>query len=681
MADRPTLIPGFPHLLHGGDYNPDQWLHRPDVLDADLDLMAQAGCNVFSVGIFAWSRYEPTEGQFEFDWMDRLLDRFAERGLKAILATPSGARPPWMGKHHPETNRVGRNGLRHPYNERHNHCPGSPYFRQKVADMNTRLAERYARHPALGMWHLSNEYSGDCFCEHCLARWHGWLERKYGTLEALNDAWWTSFWSHRYADWSEVEPRDGCVDGMSLDWMRFVTWSTCDFIELEKAPLRAANPDVPITTNFMGTFDGLNYDALAQHLDLIADDQYPLIHPEDPNLVATLAAVGFKDDLHRGMKPDRPWMLMESCPDSVQWRTPMRLKRPGIHRMEMLQAVAHGAEGTCYFQWRKGQGAHEKLHGAVVDHVGHANTRVFRDVAALGEAYRPLADVIGSEVRSDVAILYDWEAKWGYNFTSGMDPVRMPYDRVAMDHYRAFFEMGMNVDVRNPLADLGGYRLVIAPTLWLLREGVAERLRAYVEGGGCLVATPYFGWADRHNRMQLGGWPGEGLREVFGVWNEENDGPPYAGTRGIRPAAGSWLAGAGTLTSAGVASILHAEGATVLATYADDFYAGTPAITDHTFGRGRAIFLGPEFGTEALAAIYPRLVDHLGLPRISDLPTGLLLRSRRSEDQKFFFFTNPTAEPKTVAMSEPWRDAETGAPLERLTVEPWAVKVAVRPIV
>jgi beta-galactosidase len=356
MAARPLLIPGFRRILHGGGYNPEQWRAEPQVLEDDYRLMRLAGCNTFTLGIFAWSSYEPEEGAFQFDWLDRSLERLAREGHKVILATPSSAKPPWLAHRYPETRRVDRTGAREPDGGRHHHCWSSPVYREKLRLVTTQLAERYRGHPALGLWHVSNEYSGECFCELCNAAFRRWLEARYGTLAALNQAWWGSFRSHNYAAWEEVEPRDTAVDTLAVDYKRFHTDQVIEFLEWELAPLRELTPGVPCTTNFTGLFGGIDYAKAARHLDVVADDRYPAYDGTDAEAWREAVFVSFKNDLYRSFKPDRPWLVLERCPRASQWKQPMRAKRPHVHQTEMLQALAHGAEGTCSFQWRKARG-------------------------------------------------------------------------------------------------------------------------------------------------------------------------------------------------------------------------------------------------------------------------------------------------------------------------------------
>ena len=402
-------------MLHGGDWNPDQWLHEPGVLEQDFALMEKAGCNTFSIGIFAWATLEPEEGHFELGWLDDVMNGLAKRGFHAFLATPSGAKPRWMSEKYEEVRRIDAQGRREMHGSRHNHCFTSPVYREKVRIVNTKLAERYKGHPALGGWHISNEYSGACYCNYCLAAFRAWLKTRYADLDALNQAYWAAFWAQKFQTWEQIDPREAPMDGLQLDWDRFVTHQTVDFMKSEVAPLKAATPAIPVTTNMMTFFGGLDYWRFAEVCDRMAWDAYPQLYG-DWRLAVGLSMA---HDFYRTVKGGLPFLLMESTPSNTNWQPTPRLKRPGQHRQEMLLAIGHGADATMYFQWRKSRGAFEKMHGAVVDHEGTDKTRVFQEVAAHGARLRKLDAVVGTTVRPEVAIVNDWESRWALGLTQG----------------------------------------------------------------------------------------------------------------------------------------------------------------------------------------------------------------------------------------------------------------------
>ena len=533
-----ALTPKFPYMLHGGDYNPDQWLDYPHILKQDIELMKKADINCVSIGIFSWVKLEPEEGVYDFDWLEKIIDDLYANGIYSVLATPSGAKPLWMSEKYEEIRRVQKNGVRDISGFRHNHCYTSPVYREKVREMDRRLAERFASHPGVILWHLSNEYLGECYCPLCRQAFREWLKNKYGSLKELNHAWWTSFWSHTYTDWEQINPPmpngEMSVHGLTLDWKRFVTHQTLDFIKMERDTVKGVNQEVPVTTNIMGFYDGLDYFKIAPELDVVSWDNYPLWHTADNAEVAMLS--GLTHDVMRGVKGQN-FLLMENAPSATNWHKHCMLKRPGMHLLSALQAVAHGSNSIQYFQIRKSRGSSEKFHGAVIDHVVNdgpyafvktENTRVFRDVQDVGAALRKMneaGDVYSSCVKAEVALVYDVENRWAIDTAQALNNGNMKYVETLTEHYRTFWEKGIQVDIVDSERDISGYKMVIAPMLYMYRAGFEQKMRAFVENGGVLVGTYWSGIADETDLCILGGNPGH-MMDVFGIWNEETDALP-----------------------------------------------------------------------------------------------------------------------------------------------------------
>ena len=644
MKKYPPINPRVPHMLHGGDYNPDQW--PEEVWDEDMRLMKLANCNTMTVAIFSWVRLEPEEGRYEFTWLDKVMDKLAANGGYAVLATPSGARPAWLSQKYPQVLRVRPDGLRNFHGVRHNHCMTSPLYREKTRQINQTLAHRYKDHPALIAWHISNEFNGECYCELCQEAFRHWLQKKYNqNLDSLNHAWWTAFWSHTYTDWSQIEPPSHVGEmyqnGLNLDWKRFSNDQIFDFYLNEIQPIRAQTPLVPITTNFMGLFSGINYPKFAQFVDVVSWDSYPVWHTASSDWELG-AQTAFIHDLNRSMKDGKPFMLMESTPSYTNWQPVPKLKRPGMHVLSSLQAVAHGSDTVQYFQWRKSRGGPEKYHGAVVDHVGHEHTRVFQDVAQVGEILKKLDSVIGTTIDSQVAIIFDWENRWAIDGLQGLGVDRRNYIETAISHYLPFWKQGIPVDILPEEADFMRYKLVIAPMLYMLKPGVSERLQKYVAQGGTLVATYWSGIVDENDLCFLGGFPGDGLRQVFGIWDEEIDTLTPEERNSVIQTGENELGLASAYQARDYFALIHAETARVLAVFGQDFYAGRPALTVNQYGRGQAYYVASRNDNQFHDDFLFSLSQQLSLIRSldADLPFGVSAQTRTDGENRFLFLMN-----------------------------------------
>ena len=669
-------------FLHGGDYNPDQWLDRPDILAEDLEFMRLSKTNTFSLGIFAWSALEPREGEYDFGWLDDLFEKIHNNGGNIILATPSGAKPSWMAKKYPEIRRVTSKREQELQGRRHNHCFTAPVYREKTAQMNRKLAERYGQHPALLMWHVSNEYGGECHCDLCQTAFRGWLKEKYGNdLEKLNQAWWTSFWSHRYQEWDEIESPSPLgeheMHGLVLDWRRFVTDQTIAFYENEASPLRELTPDVPITVNFMADtdelipFQALDYSKFAEHVDVISWDAYPAWHKEGVTTADLAMRVGFVDDLYRSLK-QQPFLLMESTPSGVNWHGVNKTKRPGMHLLSSMQMLAHGSDSILYFQWRKSRGSSEKLHGAVVDHDRDPNNRVFQDVTEVGNVLERLQPVAGSFREAEVAVLYDWDNHWALQEIQGFSKETLRYPQTAQEHYRYFWEQDIPVDVITEKQDFSNYKVLVAPMLYMLPIAMQERLKAFVAAGGTLVTTYITGIVDENDLTYLGGWP-EIMQEICGVKLGETD--------TLYPSDSNRITYAGqTFEVKDYAALLKVTDGEVVATYQDDFYKDTPAVTRHSFGKGRTYVIGARTEQAFHEMLYREITEEAGIgaPFAIEHEKGVSVQVRTADEEAYVFVMNFTEEEQTIRLPFELEDILTQRKEDgQVRLEKYAVRVYV----
>lgn len=646
----------FPFFLHGGDYNPDQWRHVPGTVDADFRLFKLAGINSVSVGIFSWAALEPREGEYNFAWLDDIMDRCADAGMAVVLATPSGAKPNWMAQKYPEIRRQTPYGwCVEPTQDlqagRHNHCLTSPVYREKVAEIDRKLAERYGHHPALALWHISNEFGGECHCRHCMQAFREWLKEKYGTLEKMNHAWWTGFWSHEFSDWNQIVTIDTTIDGLVLDWRRFVSDTTASFLKNEADALKSVAPDVPVTTNFMGFYEPLDYNRLAKFIDVASWDNYPPYHDRPGMAESTAAMRALMHDLCRSFKK-QPFLMMESSPGPVNWMTTNRLLRPGVHRLKSLQAIAHGSDSVQYFQIRKGRGGCEKFHGAVIDHVGDESPRMFREVAGVGADLKAIGQIVGASTPARVAFVHDWENRWALNNAQGPSVVaKNIVDTGLRSNYLPYWKRGVPVDVVSPADDISMYDIVVAPLNFLVQDGFADKVEKFVSNGGTFVTTFLSGVVDSNVLVYGSGFPGP-FRKLCGIWTEETDYLYPDERNSVSFSNGNSLGIKGTFELKDICEVVHLEGAESLGTFSRDFYAGSPVVTVNKFGKGMAVYIAAHGNDDFYAAIHGALIRKLNIPRAisSDLPEGVTATVREKDGHQYVFIQNYSNESRSVSL-------------------------------
>jgi beta-galactosidase len=635
MSAWPTAVAG---LCYGGDYNPEQW--PEEVWAEDVALMREAGVNLVSVGIFSWALLEPSAGKYEFDWLDRVLDLLHEGGIAVDLATATASPPPWFSAAYPSSLPVTVDGVRLSPGSRQAYCPSSPEYRAAAVALTEQLATRYADHPALAMWHINNEYGchvARCYCDVSAEAFRQWLRRRYQSLDALNSAWGTAFWSQRYHGWDEITPPRATPTihnpTQALDFRRFTSDELLDCYRAERAVLQRLSPDKPATTNFMlAKFDEVDYRVWAAEQDLISNDHYIRVEDPDNHIDLALAA-----DLTRSLAGGAPWLLMEHSTSAVNWAPRNVAKAPGQMRRNSLAHIARGADGAMFFQWRASAAGAEKFHSGMVPHAG-TDTKVWREVVQLGADLRALAEVAGSRVTADVAILWDYESWWA----QGLD-ARPTVDLTYLDEiqawHRTLWRAGITTDLVHPGSDLSGYRVVLAPSLYLVSDASAANLASYA---GSLVIGCFSGIVDEHDHVRLGGYPGA-FRDLLGVRVEEFF-PLLAGDT-VRLSDG----GTGQIWS----ELAHTTGAEIIATYVGGVLDGGPAITRN----GRAWYVGTRLDGASRASLLARVCAEAGVVPTGTTP-GVESVRRRGTDANYLFLINHDDRDHTVAGTG--RDLLTG---------------------
>ena len=646
-------------LLYGGDYNPDQWLDRPDILEEDVRFMKKAHVNCVSVGIFSWVSLEPEDGVYRMEWLKKIIDHLYENGIYTILATPSGAYPAWMAQKYDEILQVQSDGKRSGYGGRHNFCPSSPVMRRKTREINLKLSEMFGHHPGVILWHISNEYGNNgrdssCHCELCQQAFREWLKKRYKTLDHLNHAWWTRFWSHTYTDWSQIHSPtlsgEYTILGLNLDWKRFVNDQILDFCREEIKAVKMYS-DRPVTTNMMSFFPTMNYQKWAENLDIISWDNYPDWHSEADEC-GQAAEISALHSMFRSFKK-QPFLMMESVPSTVSWRPKNMVKRPGMNDLSSLQAIAHGCNSVQYFQWRQGRGGCEKYHGAVVGHLNGDNTRVFREVSELGARLDSLSEkIIDSCNRPEIAVIYDVENRWAMEGTVAVDNQR-DYCKLFTKYYRPVWEMGIDADVIDMERELSGYKAVIAPYNYMYRGDYIEKVKSFVRNGGIYVTTCWSGEVGEDDLCFLDEHP---LREVLGIRTEEYDVPGEYWKN-------SFIYKEKEYPVTGICALVHAETAKVLARYQSDFYKGMPAVTENSYGKGKAYYLAAESSLDFLRDICK---DILNTADISgnfngNLPEGVTVNERITKTgDSIFFLQNYNRMQVEITLEKAYEDLETG---------------------
>ena len=629
-------------LLLGCDYNPEQWTE--DVWAEDIALMREAGVGLVAINIFGWAQLEPREGEFDFRNLDTIMGLLDDAGIAVNLGTGTASAPAWLTRRHPEILPVVADGTTRWPGGRQAWCPSSPAFRRAAFRLVEQVAARYGNHPALALWHVSNElgcHNAHCYCDISAAAFRRWLQTRYATLEAVNEAWGTAFWSQRYGDWDEIlPPRTTLSVGnptQRLDFARFSSDELLDYYRGEADILRAVS-DRPVTTNFMVTAHvrSQDYWRWADEMDVVANDHYL-----DHRLPHPTRELSFAADLTRGLAKGAPWMLMEQATSAVSWQPHNVAKRPGEMLRNSLSHVARGADSICFFQWRASRKGAEKFHSALLPHAG-TDSAIWRETLELGETLRTLGELAGTRVESEVALVFSWESWWAAEGDSQPSSAVRYLEQVhaAYDALRA---AGVTVDVVEPGAALDGYALVVAPCLYLVDDDAVRVLHEFVEAGGTAVVTFFSGVVDEDDGIRLdprGATPPGAFPELLGAWTEQFF--PLLPEHSVRLSDGS----SATIWSEQV-RVTTAEAITH---FADGPVAGAPAITRNRVGAGAAWYLATALEEADYAALLARIVDEAGVERVL-VPAGVEVVTRSNDIARYRLVINHTDAVVTVPAS------------------------------
>ncbi|WP_136192587.1 beta-galactosidase [Actinomyces procaprae] len=588
------------HILHGGDYNPEQW--DDATIDTDLAALEAAGINTLTLNVFGWAELQPAPNTFAWDRLDSLLDRVHACGFGVVLATPTAALPPWLVAAEPTTMRVDFEGRRHGYGQRHHFCPTSPVFREQSQRIAGLLARRYHAHPALLAWHIGNEYGGACYCERCAAGFRRWLLRTHGGLEALNRHWCTQIWSHRFTDPAQIPAPNALTEHwggpyrsgfpvITLEYKRYMTEQFAACLEGEIGQVRRFDTAHPVTTNLMGPYEHLDYFRFARDLDVVAWDNYPRTTRAWPEMA-------FNHSLMRAVGRGKPLWLMEQAPVATTCRDVNPTRPPGVLRRWSLQALAQGADTVLHFQLRSAPAGSEMWFGGVLDHRGRTDTRTYRETAALGRELSRLDALIGGRVDAQAAVLVDWDSWW---YSRVVDGFSDHWDLItqARGWHAALARHLGGVDVTDGRDDLSRYRIIVAPSLYVAHDDVVDSLHRYVAHGGILVAGPMSFATGATGRVLTD----DRVDELLGCQIEERDArEPGDGVELILPDGA-------TDTAHHLFEVLRPTGGQVAGRWSSGWFAGGAAVVRHEFGRGSVIRLGALLSRAGRRHLIASLVD------------------------------------------------------------------------
>jgi beta-galactosidase len=650
-------------IIFGGDYFPEQWPQQ--TWKDDIRLMKQAGVNMVSIGIFSWALIQPDENTFTFDGLDKIMNMLAENNIDVCLGTATAAQPNWLSRKYDDILFVRENGEQVPYGSRQTYCVNSPSYRNAIRRLAKEMATHYKGHKALALWHINNEYANKnsmCFCKNCEKAFRIWLQKKYGAIDKLNEMWGTVFWSEKYSSWEEINTPRASAGGRNatklLDYKRFLSESFFTLYLEEYDVIRPITPDVPITTNFEGDWSKFDHYLFRNHMDVVSFNIYP-----DPGNPDARKWAALRHTMMRSLL-GKPFMVMEQAPSQVDWYPVNIPKPPGLMRLWSYQAMAHGSDSVMYFQWRASKKGAEKYHSGMVPHFGE-NSRVFKEISALGNELKKAGDIVGSNIDSKVAILLDNDSWWSVDSPYGKGTKSLdnevfwsangqPFPTVLVSYFgeleyyfNAFYDLNVPVDVIPVDYDFSKYKIIVAPLLHMVKPGFKEAIESFVKKGGTFITTYFTGVIDESVGVFLGGYLGP-LKDVLGVKVEEFNPLPPGGKNAMKMIGAN--KGFKKKYNCSIwCDTAHTTSAKTLAEFTDGFYAGSPAFTENKFGSGKAYYLATRPDKDFMRDFLSKAADAQGI-EISKLPERVELVTRQGNGQNYSFYLNHGNSKKRVEL-------------------------------
>lgn len=628
----------------GVDYYPEHWDRK--LWEADADLIKEAGVKLVRLAEFAWSKLESQEDCFDFEWLDEIIAILTERNIDIVLCTPTNCPPLWMYEKYPEIIQIGKDGKKLAIGIRGHRCYTSTIFRSFAKRIIRKMAEHYAGNKHIVAWQIDNELEANfCCCESCIKEYRSWLKNKYQTLEAINDAYMNNVWSGSYSSWEQINPPFGTYPNawlnpsFQLDFNRYASDSTIEYIKFQTDILRSYYPKTPITTNTWFCENMPDFYKEFEQLDFCSYDNYPTTKiPDNKEEYYTHA---FHLDLMRGVKRQNFWIMEQLSGGLGCWAPMSRTVYPGMLKGYSLQAFAHGADTVLHFRWRTAVGGAEMHWHGIIDH-SNVPGRRYQEFKELCQEAEALSQIRDSVIKAEVAVLFAFDHE--YAFKNQPQTNGMYYMEQLKAYHEAFLRYGVNIDIVNQTADLSDYKIVVAPTMYIYNQQAKDNLYAFAQNGGTVILTNRSGVKNEYNTCVMEQLPtvyqsltGTVVEEYNPIGYDVNhitmNGETYEVTQ--------WC------------DILKPQTAEAIAEYSDDFYAGKAAVTRNQYGNGTVYYVGVVGRKVFYQDIVKKILEEKGIEHYDNLPENVEVVTREAAEKKYrFIFNNDIQEKKFELQGE-----------------------------